>query len=158
MWCVVAVQAFFHPLPCFLPTSSRSWLPSQTNALQPGCLHPRQSNVPSATSRPATAQRSTCATRLPSPASVQPGLCRTTTAQDGIMYRDPTHSATLHLLQHFPAWQMWNSESSWRLLLSHFIHVVWWKVKMLIPLGSCCMDLKYTVWWYCILLHFYISC
>lgn len=52
---------------------------STTDALQPGCVHTRPAGVPAEASDPAAAQRSTCRRRLPSPASIQPSFCCTTT-------------------------------------------------------------------------------
>lgn len=102
----VVVTVIFSPfilIPCSLSVSSRSLLPSQPDALQPGCIQPWPASVPSAASCPAAAQRHARTRRLPSPASIQPGLCCTST-QDWIVGHSAAFSATLNVLQHFRTW------------------------------------------------------
>lgn len=126
--CVVFEQ--FHYFLCSFPVSSWSCLPSQPNALQPSCIHTRSASVPSAVARPPAAQRSIPTRRLPSPASIQPGICCATT-QDWIIYRSTTLSATLNLLQHFPDWQNWS-------------RVIWFMMTFVSePLDSCVSVVKY---------------
>jgi len=85
-------------MPRFLSACSRPRLPSQTDAVQPGCVRPRPAAVPPAAHRPAAAQSAASADRLPVPASVQPGLQR-------LMDHSATLLATLNMPQHFQTWQ-----------------------------------------------------
>lgn len=73
------VEVVFIVMPTSFFVSSWPCLSSTTDALQPGCVHTRPAGVPAETSDPAAAQRSTCWRRLPSPASIQPRFCCTTT-------------------------------------------------------------------------------
>ena len=61
-------------MPCFLFVYSWSQLPSQPDALQPGCILPWPAAVPSAAPRPAAAHRSSPKQGLPRPARLQPGF------------------------------------------------------------------------------------
>ncbi|XP_069391206.1 uncharacterized protein [Paralichthys olivaceus] len=77
--------------------SHLSHIPSQPDALQPGCVLPQPASVPSTASCHAGARGSTRQHRLPYAACIQPRIYRT---QDWITDHSATISATLNMLQH----------------------------------------------------------
>ncbi|CAB1445069.1 unnamed protein product [Pleuronectes platessa] len=76
--------------------SHRSSLPSQPDALQPGCVLPQPARLPSTASCQAGAQ-CPASHRLPYPACIQPRIYGT---PNWIMDHSATLSATLNMLQH----------------------------------------------------------
>lgn len=62
-----------------------SWSGIPCGAIQPGCVQPRSAGVPPATTCTTAAEPSARTNKLPCPASLQPGLCGSST-QDRIMF------------------------------------------------------------------------
>lgn len=153
-------QSIFSSLflfPSFLSVSSRSWLPSQPDALQPGCIRPRTASVPSAASCPSAARCYSPTRGLPSPASIQPGFCCTTTQNWIKDHRNRTLShcksaatfldlAELEINhERLSSCIWWLNMGKLRYIYSCcgiFVLLKSCQVKLLTPLGPYCMDLQ----------------